>query len=292
MNFQAVQSSLTDEERMLIRRAAEMRERAKSGSVQISRFLTPRESFILTVYGLAPEIPRSALTSEEEISFFWGGYEASERKCFVSMPSYLAYSLPESDAPTATPAELAKLAREELSAEIIPLFIKASGYVNLTHRDYLGALVGLGIERSVLGDILLVEGGAIVFASSAIVDFLRTELKEVGRDKVKVIDAPLDLIKTAKREFEQISGTVASARLDAVVGELTHASRETAKELIRRGLVEHNFFEASDCDAEVTSGDLISVRREGKIRNGKYAIDSIGEPTAKGRLRFAARRYL
>ena len=292
MNFSNIQSVLSDEERRLLARADELQSRAAGGTSAFSGFLSPREIYILTAFGHETKVKRSELTGEDQISFFWGGYPDAERKIFISIPGFSAYSLPDSDAETYSPAELSTLV-DDLDRHITSIFIKPSGYVGLSHRDYMGALLGLGIERDHVGDIVLVDSdavvGAVVFAELKIADFIRSTLVEVGRDKVKICEVPENI--TLSRSFEPISGTVASARLDSVVSELVKTSRETAKELIRRGFVEHNYFEAADADVPVTSGDVISVRRDGRVRGGKFIIDRADELTGKGRVRVIARKY-
>lgn len=291
MNFSQIQSALTDEEHMLLKRVGELCSRASDGSPAFSGFLTPRESYIISAFGYASSCRRDELTSQEHIGFFWGGYPDAERRLFAALPSFAAYSLPESDGFEGyTGEDLAGLAKDELDLCLKPLLIRKSGYVELSHRDYMGALLGLGIDRSHIGDIVLVDEGAVVFADPKIAGFIKTSLTGAGRDRVKVTDAEGELVLS--RRFEPAGGTVASARLDAIVSELANTSRETAKELIRRGLVEHNYFTAADADAVVSKGDVISVRREGRVKGGKFIIDNVGDLTGKGRIRLAARRYI
>ncbi|MBQ8508298.1 MAG: hypothetical protein IJ493_00130 [Clostridia bacterium] len=268
---------LTDEERMLMRHIDELAARAEDGAPAFSPFLSPRERFILEQSG----------SSGDVIRFFWGGYGDAERTLACFLPSYYSYQLEEGASPT--PELLAPLVREELP--ITPLRIKASGSVNLSHRDYMGALLGLGLERSVLGDILPDEEGAIIFVLPSIADFLKSELTGIGRDRVKTIDASLPEDFNYTRTFEPVAGTIASPRLDAVLAEVARLSRESAKEMIRRGFVEHNHFTAADPDAPVRNGDVLSVRRDGKCKGGKFRIDSLDERSAKGRVRLKARKY-
>lgn len=284
---------MTDEERLLVRRCEELRERANGGSPAFSQFLSPRECVILRAFGLlSPDVKSTdELAGLDTICFFWGGYPDAERVVYCALPSYFAYSIaaePDSDI---IPA-IAGTVQNELSEIFVPLRIKTSGYVNLTHRDFLGSLLALGIDRRVIGDIVIDDDGAIVFAAVQIAGYIKSELTTIGRDKVKVADTSLPDGFAPKREFEAVSATLASARLDAVVSELARTSRETAKELIRRGLVEHNYFTADEPDSPVVGGDVISIKRESRIRFGKYIIDRIDEQTSKGRLKLAARKYI
>lgn len=274
-------SLLSDDEQRLLKRVDELYSRADDGIIGFSSFLNMRERFII-------ENQRHAILKGDDtspLSFFWGGYPDAERAVLCVLPSYFRYSLSEDDAPSA-------VFRDELSDVITPLQIKTSGYVKLAHRDFLGALVGLGIDRAAMGDILPNNDGAIVFANPSIATLIKNELTYIGRDKVKVTDVTLPDDFAFFRQFEKISGTVASARLDAVVSELARTSRESAKSLIDSGFVEHNYFTAARYDREVTNGDVISIRKTGATKGGKFIVDKIDELSLKGRIRLAARRYI
>jgi RNA-binding protein YlmH len=291
VNYSNIQSLLTDSERLLLKRASELRLRAEEGAPAFSDFLSPRERFILSSFGLSSPINTDNLTMLDSICFFYGGYPHAERTVFCAIPSFYAYSadLLENSKETDLPVGLAK---DELDRHIAILRIHTSGYVNLTHRDYLGSIVGLGLDRSVIGDILTDQDGAYFFCLNSVTEFIISELTKVGRDKVKVDRALLPHGFEFKREFEAVTGTLASARLDAVVSELARTSRENAKDLIRRGLVEHNHFTAVDYDSSVSNGDVVSIKRDGKVRFGKYIIDDIDGRTGKGRIRLLARKYV
>ncbi len=274
-------SRLSDEDRLLLRRAEELFFRSGNGTVAVSQFLNPREIFIIK--NMLPRI-----FSDDESSplcFFWGGYPQAERALLCCLPSYFRYMISEEISPQAA-------SKEELSAAITPLRVKTSGYVRLSHRDFLGATVGLGIDRSALGDILLDDEGAILFVAPSVAGLLKSELIYIGRDKVKTVSVTLPDDFSYSRAYEPIRGTIASNRLDAVLSEAAHTSRETAKELIRQGLVEHNHFAASEPDAPVFAGDVMSVRKVSNCKGGKFIIDRLDERSAKGRIRFEARKYL
>lgn len=272
---------LTEEERLLLRRCEELYSRADSGVACFSDFLNIRERFII-------ERQSRAFFSDDDgmpLCFFHGGYPSAERALLCFMPAYVRYSLSDD----ITPVQALK---EELESAIVPIRIKTSGYVRLAHRDFLGALIGLGIDRSAMGDILPDSEGAIVFATPSVAGLITSELTYIGRDKVKAYQATLPDNFDFKREFEKINGTVASPRLDAVVAEIARTSRESAKSLISQGLVEHNHFTAAHPDREVVGGDIISVRKTSGTKGGKFIVDKIDEPSAKGRIRLSARRYI
>ncbi len=274
-------SLLADSEELLIKRCRELFLRADGGVAGVTHFLNLRERFII-------EHQLSSLFSDDEsapLCFFWGGYPNAERTLLWCLPSYFRYQLTD-----AIPLQTAF--KEDFEGELTPLKIKASGYVRLAHRDFLGAIVGLGIDRTVIGDILPDSDGAIIFVSASIAEFIKSELTYIGRDKVKIQNVTLPENFDFERNFEKVHGTVASPRLDAVVSELARTSRESAKGLIREGLVEHNHFTASESDREVTGGDIISIRKSSGIKGGKFIVDSLDERSVKGRIKLAARRFI
>lgn len=274
-------SLLTDDEHRLIKRCDELISRAENGAPAVTQFLSPRERYII-------EHRFSAAFSKDDsdpLCFFYGGFPGAQRALFCALPAYYRYSLESG-------AEPITVCRDELADAIVPLRIKTSGYIKLAHRDFLGALIGLGIERSAMGDILTDDEGAVIFVSPTVAGFIKNELIYIGRDKVKVCDITLPEDFDYSLSFETVHGTVASARLDAVLSELACCSRETAKTVIRQGLVEHNYFTASEPDAEVLNGDIISSRKTSGCKGGKFIIDSLDERSNKGRIRLAARRYI
>ncbi len=272
---------LTDEEQLLVKRCEELLSRAEKGAPQMTHFLSPRERFIIE-----HRFPAAFSSDESDpLCFFFGGFPSAQRTMFCALPAYLRYSLSDG-------ASTETLCRNELADVIVPLRIKTGGYVKLKHRDFLGALIGLGIERSAMGDILLDNDGAIIFVLPAVAGFIKNELVYIGRDKVKACDITLPDDFDYALNFDTVRGTVASARLDAVLSELTCCSREVAKAVIRRGLVEHNYFTATEPDLEVSNGDIISSRKEGGCKGGKFIIDSLDERSSKGRIRLVARRFI
>ena len=272
---------LTDGEQLLLKRCDELYSRADNGVVCCSDFLNLRERFIIEKHR------RSFFTDDDSspLCVFYGGYPSAERTMLCFFPSYTRYSV----------SDLTNIASElsdEFEGTLVPIRIKTSGYVRLAHRDFLGALIGLGIDRGALGDIITDEDGAVAFALPSVAKLIESELTYIGRDKVKVCPASLPAGFDYQREFKTVSGTVASPRLDAVVSEIAATSRDSAKLLISQGLVEHNHFTADRPDREVFGGDIISIRKTSGTKGGKFIIDKIDELSSKGRIRLSARRYI
>lgn len=155
----------------------------------------------------------------------------------------------------------------------------------LTHRDFLGTLMSLGIARDSIGDILVSVGRCDFFTIGTVSNTILTELVKVGGFGVKTAKgAPGDFIVLER--FEQLRITVSSPRLDSLVSHLTNVSREKASALIKQGLVRHNFVDLDSVSRSFAAGDTVSIRGY-----GKYIVDEIGAPTKKGRLPVICRKY-
>ena len=167
---------------------------------------------------------------------------------------------------------------------ISPLSEKYAG--ELTHRDYLGALMGLGIDRGVTGDIIIRGKTAWVFVLDTAAEFIINELRQVGRTNVKCEpeegDAP-----DIKPRFENITANIASERLDLIISALTKVKRDSAAKLIKDGRVFLNGTPAASPGHRIKEGDTIVIRGA-----GKYIYDGIGGTTKKGRININARKYI
>ena len=139
-----------------------------------------------------------------------------------------------------------------------------------------------------IGDIAPIdEYTAYVFVDCRVAGFLLDTELRVASDRVKVTRAALPADYRIERKFKPIADTVASPRLDGVVAALCNLSREAAKEKIVAGEVEHNYEIAARPDAAVAAGDALSVRGV-----GKFEVESVSDPTRKGRFRLIARKYI
>ena len=225
---------------------------------------------------------------------FWGGAPGCERRLAVFLPEWM---MPERTFGGAfDPAReevISDLAEQGvtdryLAGAIVPLEISGSAYTELSHKDYLGASLALGLERDALGDIIITSpSSAVVFATPAASRVLIEELSSVGRERVTVREAELPESFRAAREFEAITDTVMSPRLDGIVRALCNISREAASEKVLCGDVMLNYETASKPDAEVVRGDVITVRGY-----GKFIYDGDRGVNRHGRLRIDARKYV
>jgi len=153
------------------------------------------------------------------------------------------------------------------------------------HRDVLGSVMGLGIKRSVIGDIVLLADRGYLFCESQMADHIAGSLSSAGRIRLQV---------SRLEEWPQLEpprgvetrDTVASLRLDAVIAAGFHLSRTDAAELIAAGHVKLRHLPTERGDARVQEGDAISVRGHGRLM-----VEEVGAPTKKGRLPLKMMRY-
>ncbi len=197
-----------------------------------------------------------------------GGGPACERKCAFFLPFYLD----EANFDTA----------EYIRA------LKVTAYFGQpTHRDYMGAALGLGVRREWIGDFQVQGDTAFIFCLPTVEKLLLDELTQVGRCTVKTVSLPLADVPAPERKVKKMTFTVKSLRLDAVAGNLFGLSRTAAAELIRAGAVSLNYVPCLRLDAPISEGDVLSIRGR-----GKGAVTAIGGQSRKDRTFLEAELYL
>ncbi len=269
---------------LLLSRIDDLCDRAARGEVAISPFLTPREARYVT-RRLSPRLSGG-------LAVLWGGFAEAERVRAFLLPDYCE-GMVDPDALRFDPVAALVAGGLEDAAETIreatlPVSVQGSGYRDLTHRDYLGSLLALGVERDTVGDILLPDAhSAVILTGTGMADFFQTHLERVATDAVRVSRLPADTPLAATRRLQPISDTVASPRLDCVVAALCNLSREKAQTAVRAGLCELDYEPVSDCDILLEAPCILSVRGY-----GKFAVRAFDGVTKKGRVRLVAGKYL
>ena len=145
--------------------------------------------------------------------------------------------------------------------------------------------MALGVQRDVVGDILVGEGVCVTFLREEMGEYFLQNIQKIGRVGVKgslAWEGPLP----GAREFLPMSGVVASERLDCLVAFACRTSREKAAGLITAGMVSVNHRETLSVSQRVNESDLLSVRRQ-----GRFLVDQLGPLTSKGRLVVKCRKY-
>ena len=247
-----------------------------TGEPVATPFLTPAEQYFLASYLRERGMQDRAL-------FFGGAPGAKRQKLFV-LPEYICALAQGGDLYGTTVSFLG----EDAFSEICPIKVAGGGFRALSHRDYLGGLLSLGIDRAVIGDIAPIdEYSAYVFVDCKIVGFLTESEVRIASDRVKITRANLPDGYEIVQKMQAMSDTVASARLDCVIAALCHLSREAAQNKIKIGDVERNYETATETDIAVQAEDTISVRGV-----GKFTVRALSDLTKKGRYRLLADKYI
>ena len=275
----------SEEERLLLAHTEDLVSRADGGTVS-GDFLNLGEQFLVRAF-----LNQCGKTENVDYAFF-GGYPAAERRMLFLFPPYFADTLPYMTDDTGgalSPADAAASVCGEEHA-LSALRVTGSGYRLLTHRDYLGSLLALGIERSVIGDIAVTDDRtAVLFVKAAMADFLTVSLERIGSDRVSVrVLSEEDAYRTPDtRRWEQFSDTVASLRLDGIVAAAANLSRDKAKQLVTGGFVDVDFRPCEHPDTELVPGCYLSVRG-----HGRYLFSEVDGTSKKGRLRIKLRKLI
>ena len=202
---------------------------------------------------------------QQNICFF-GGYEGAERTFLGIFPSFMS---PQTD-----------------TFPIAAIGFTYRKTATLSHRDFLGALLSLGLKREKIGDIVCAEGQTVVFVCEELADFVADSVKKVGSEGVKA-QAPFAGTLTVQRNFEEWQDTVASPRLDAVLKVALRTSREDAARKIAAGLIFLNHMPCCSVSQTVCEHDVLSIRG-----GGRFLVDQLGPPTKKGRLFVRIKRFI
>ncbi|SFP94050.1 RNA-binding protein YlmH, contains S4-like domain [Lachnospiraceae bacterium XBB1006] len=249
---------MTAEEKLFVKRLEEFDRKAQSNYyVCFTDFLNANE------YSLFLECKRNFYCETQVYS----GIEMLERQMVAFIPDALVF---ENQYPIRV-------------LQISPKNPRFSG--EMTHRDVLGTLMGLSLERKLIGDILGNENGFYVLVKDTIAPIVMDEIHRIRHTEVVVSEVELDA-KAVKRSFVKKNGTVASMRLDCIVSEIAHISRSQALHMVSNGLVFVNarqtFHNATTCK----EGDVLSLRKIGKFR-----ICEMGQLSRKGKIKLVYEQY-
>ncbi len=202
-----------------------------------------------------------------------GGYDDADRVVMACLPYYMDGTYFD-DVLTVIRASVPKNSEAARSGRA------------LSHSDYLGALMGLGISRSVTGDILVNEGGADIIVLKDMAEFLLQNLTGAGRARISAEEVPLSELRIPEQTWTEAGDTVASLRLDAVLASAFRMSRGKAAEAVRQGLVFVDHMEAGRPDMTVSEGAELVIRHKGKAK-----LLEVGRRTKKDRIGIRIARY-
>ena len=208
--------------------------------------------------------------------FYYGGYADSERQMAVFVPKFFGIS------------DIGVFMRDnEEDNPICLVRLKKDKFTNLSHRDYLGAIMGLGLKREMVGDIKVTDEGADVFCLKSAAEFICDNLKKSGRGSVAGEILPVAEFNSADDKFELCFATVASLRLDGVISAFFNLSRSAAAETVNKGLVYVNSSQCLKCDYSLKEGDKIVLRGKGKT-----VLSEVKGASKKGKLKIEYKRYI
>ncbi len=247
---------MTDEERLLAKRFEELSSRGYNKGIWVySDFLNTAQQALLQSLKLGA------------VSFY-GGYDGAERRvaCFGSEELCGYEACPEC-----------------VWLEIKPVARKFAD--ELSHRDFFGSVMALGLKREVLGDIIVYDNCGYLYCMESVSGYIKENLIQVKHTTVEctVVDAP-PVESVALPEAEDF--VIASERLDAIIASVYNLSRSICKELVEQGKVSVNSILTENSSRQLEPHDTVSVR--GK---GRFIYDGIIRETKKGKLRASVRVY-
>lgn len=251
---------LSEEERFLFAHISDLAAKSRTTGVpRFSRFLNEREIVI----------SREAGKKESANAIFYGGYDGASRKVCGFFEGTYAEEMPL-----------------DCKYDLFSVSAVTFSFRNcdkLSHRDFLGAILNIGLERSVVGDISVDEDRAVVFCLDVAADAV-AGLTKIGRVGVKphlgiIGDIP-------KQKYVTLDRTVSSLRLDRVVGACADLSCSKSATLIKSGQVSADFSVCMNVSGIVKENAVISIRGYGKFRLAKI----VGE-TKKGKMRLIIEKY-
>lgn len=231
----------------------------KNYDVRFSDFLNPFEV----------KNAKAILNSNDDLKYTVdGGYDKSERKIVFIYPFYMDY--------------------EDISETL--RFIQIEGnfkFKSISHKDYLGSLLSLGIKREKIGDIIIHENFCQVIVTFDICDFILMNLEKVARNNVKLKEISRKEVLYNPPNYKEINFTVSSSRIDCIISGLYNISRQESAKLINSEKVHVNYEKVISCSKEIKSESLISVRGKGRSQ-----IINIGDLTKKGKIKVQGKLLL
>lgn len=251
------------EDRLLLARVLDKAQQAGVRNIPVATdFLTPQQQI--------QSCEALRLAGISEIGYvLLGGYQGAERRLILFLPDWLEKEDAEGQSPI-------RCLRATFRAEY-----------TLNHRDLLGSLMGMGIVREKLGDILVSEESADVIVLDTVTEFLLQSWDSAGRAKLSVSEIPTAHLHIPVAKCLEVRDTVSSLRLDAVASTGFKMARGKAAELISSGRVQVNWKECTKPDKLLSAGDTVSARGF-----GKFELTEVGSVTRKGRTSIVVKRYI
>ncbi len=213
------------------------------------------------------ELAEAVLKKETGLSYIiYGGYPEAERNILYIFPAEHQPALPALKA----------------------VQVNWSGdKSDLGHRDLLGAVLALGLQRDQVGDIVFTEeNAAVIIVADDKAEYISSNLDQVGRLPVHCMVIDPGQLAPAKDDGKDVKGTVASLRVDAVLSLGFGISRARVVRLVKGGVVRVNWRPINSPSIQLTEGDQVSLKGRGRL-----IITSVGDETRKGRIHLKLKKY-
>ena len=261
------------EDKLLLAQLADKQRQCEQRQYPVcSDFLDPRQQALA-----------QAAFAKRVACCFWGGYAEAERRLLVFLPDYISQEEAAQDSSLIWP-----------TAEDEPLLVlrarPTARQSKLSHRDYLGALLSLGISRNKMGDLLVrdePEESADIIILRELADYLLLNFERAGRCSLTTELLPASVLQHNKPKVELLKLNVSSLRLDAVAAAAFGVSRSKAAAAIAARLVAVDGLPQEKPDCTLTEGRHISWQGKGKAR-----LADGGGKTRKERLWLAIEKYI
>lgn len=252
----------SEEERILLSKVLDKLDLAHNREIPAhTGFLSPQER--ACVEGLLHAVGRPR-------HVFWGGFEGAERTLCALLPDWQGAD-----------------GWQDGAGPVCALRVSYPEDAPLTHRDFLGAILGLGIRREKVGDLLVRRGICDVLLLNEVEEFLLLHLERAGRTRLTLTPLPLSRLSPKEPELRRVSDTVAALRLDAVVAASFSLSRSKAVDLIASGKLQLNHRVCDKPDKSVAEGDVLSCRGLGKC-----VVRATERRSKKGRIILEFEQYI
>ena len=163
--------------------------------------------------------------------------------------------------------------------------IKKSKFINLEHKHYLGNILGLGIKREILGDLIVKNDECYGIILENMFDFLKENLLRINSSPVEIIEIGEN--EVPQNEFKELNIRLSSLRLDSLVSELTNLSRASSVNYIDLGNVQVNYEIQREKSYRISVGDTVIIKKYGKFR-----IEEENGLTKKDKVKLIVRKYI
>ena len=248
------------DERDFVDRAWEWVENAAQyHETKLTDFMDPRQRFILeTLVNRHPDVHAA----------YSGGHPDAERVRGLIAPDYK------------------ELADEDMGLQVLSVTSGDQKFLSLEHGDYMGAILGLGIKRSKIGDIHVLDDGCHAVVSNDIGAYLHMNLSQVHRVHVMTELLPIESLRIQNIQLDMMELTAASLRLDGIASDVHRISRAKIVIPIKAGRCRVNWKVEEDPSAMLHEGDIVSIQGL-----GRFKVLEIGGLTKKGRYRVKAGKF-